>query len=162
VCSSDLVVKYFDAFIKLKGIDDENITRILKDICRRNKRSLLRKTFGPKLSKLGINLNNYCKQPRGTIAEVAGLTDAEYVERDPASLSLIHPDELEADQIQEAIKVRPRGVSPGGRWVEDESLYRRLTPRSLGGKKTRQNKKKHRKTKKHKRANKTSRKCKQR
>jgi hypothetical protein len=158
----DLVVKYFDAFIKLKGLDDEEITRILKDICRRNKRSLLRKTFGPKLSKLGINLNNYCKQPRVTIAEVAGLTDAEYVERDPASLALIHPDELEADQIQEAVKVRPRGVSPGGRWVEDESLYRRLTPRrtsqSLGGKKTRQNKKKQRKTRKHKRANKKSRK----
>jgi len=157
----DLVVKYFDAFIKLKGINDENITRILKDICRRNKRSLLRKTFGPKLNKLGINLNNYCKQPKGTVAEVAGLTDAEYVERDPASLALIHPDELEADQIQEAVKVRPQGVSPGGRWVEDESRYRRLTPRrtsqSLGGKKTRQNKKKQRKTRKYKRANKRSR-----
>lgn len=158
----DLVVKYFDAFIKLKGVDDEEITRIFKDICRRNKRSLLRKTFGPMLNKIGINLNNYCKQPRGTTAAVAGLTDAEYVERDPASLALIHPDELEADQIQEAVKVRPRGVSPGGRWVEDESRYRRLTPRHRGGKKTRQNRLQHRKTKKHKRANKKSRKCKQR
>jgi hypothetical protein len=162
----DLIIKYFETFIKLKGIEDEDLTRILINMCRRNKRSVLRKTFGPRLNKIGINLNNYCKQPTAATAEVSGLADADYLQRDPASLSLIHPEELEAERIQDAIEIRPEGVSPGGRWVEDESRYTRLTPRrtsqSLGGKKTRQNKKKQRKTRKHKRAYKKSRKCKQR
>lgn len=157
----DVVIKYFESFIRLKGVNDSQLIKILLDMCRRNKQSVLRKTFGPRLNAIGINLNNYCKKPTSTTGELVELTDAEYVERDPASLALIHPDELEADQIQEAIGIRPDGVSPGGRWVdpEDQRRYIRMTPRRRGGgKKSRKHKLHAQKTKKYKRTNKMKRK----
>jgi hypothetical protein len=154
----DVVIKYFELLIRLNGVNDPHLTKTLLNMCRRNKQTVLRKTFGPRLNAIGINLNNYCKKPTSTTGELVGLTDAEYVERDPASLALIHPDELEADQIQEAIGIRPDGVSPGGRWVDeyDEELYERLSPRRGGGKKSRKHKVHGRKTKKYKRTNKKS------
>ena len=157
----DLVIKYFEVFIRLKGMDDSHLIKIITNICKRNKRSKLRKIFGPKLNKnFQIDLNKYCKRPRPAAAvSLVGLAGAEYA--DSASLALAFPDQTEARQIQEAIPIRPEGVSPGGRWIDedDEELYERLTPtRRGGGKKSRKNKLHMRKTRKGKRANKKSKK----
>jgi hypothetical protein len=155
----ELVIKYFEVFIRLKGVNDSHLIKIITNICKRNKRSKLRKIFGPKLNKkFQIDLNKYCKRPRPAIeVSLVGLAGAEYA--DSASLALAFPDQTEARQIQEAIVIRPEGVSPGDRWVneEDEELYERLSPmRRYGGKKSRKNKLHMRKTRKGKRANKKS------